>query len=123
MIPFVHYETESGRIVMSGVAPSLKAVSVQKPMREGCAVLAGDGHWDTHYVRGNEIVPRLANPAVRQGAQLTMVPVPSHLVIGQQRYAIDEPTVDIEIGYPGVYLVRLESFPYLDIAFTLEVAS
>jgi hypothetical protein len=115
MIPYVHYKTATGRIVMAGTVPLLELVEQQQPLRDGCAVLAGEGHWDTHYVSDGQIAPRPACPAVLQGQQITGIPLPATLTIDGAAYAVEAPTVALDLSYPGtIYRLCLQAWPYLD---------
>lgn len=88
---------------------------------QGRPVVAGSGHWDTHWVeRGTDtvtVMPRPDNPAACEGLQLTGLPVPCTVLINGQAYACGQDAVTLDFPHPGKYAVTVRAFPYLDATF------
>jgi hypothetical protein len=80
----------------------------------------GGADLNTEYVDAGVIKPRPACPAVLTGYQLTHLPAPCTITIGDSGYQATETVVDLEFDQPGVYTIKIEAWPYLDKEFTIE---
>ena len=115
MTQYLVYD-ECGRIVQHGSVPD-SMFAIQKT--GGRRVLEGTGNWDTHYVSNDTLVDRPENPASMEGEWLVNLPNPCTIHINEKFYPCEDDHAELTFAYPGRYIVRVESFPYLD--KTIEV--
>ena len=81
-----------------------------------------DGEWDddVYYVKHGKAVKRPKNPCYADGQTLLNVPVPCVVWVNDTKYECDENTIDLEFDQPGTYVIRVQSWPYLDAEFEIE---
>lgn len=68
---------------------------------------------EIYYSRG-AIKMREVMPASISGSVITGIPIPSVIEIEGMRYDYDTDVVELEFTYPGVYFVKVSSWPYID---------
>jgi len=117
---YLQYDNITGRIF--GVITT-DADSIDTGRANGSFYLAGEGHWDTHYVdlATLTIQPRNANPTTISGTTLSNVPVPSTIIVDNVRYEADEATVELSFTHAGTYEVTVDSVTALAVKFTVTV--
>lgn len=80
-----------------------------------------DGVFDDSFMLvDGRVKKRPDNPCILVGQQLTNLPETGYLCINGRWYEFTGPVVDLEFDQPGGYVVRVESWPYLDKEFTVE---
>lgn len=80
-----------------------------------------EGEFDeTFMLKDSRAQKRPDNPCVLFGRKLTDLPESGILYINGKPYEFTGPTVELEFDQPGSYVIRIESWPYLDKEFTIE---
>lgn len=117
---FVVYKEVSGEILKTLFMPETD-VHMNYDEEGGERYITGEGYYERHYVHEGEIVPRPENPTVLEGQVLIDVPSDSMIRIDGMSYKSSEGG-DIELSFnvPGIYIVRVESFPYLEKEFEID---
>lgn len=110
----------AGRITQTLQMPRFM-IDYQTPPSGGSVVI-GEGHWDTHYVSGGEIVPRPANPAALSGMELVNLPSPCTVTLEGADYACTDATCQLSFSHPGTYTVTVSAWPILDATFEVTQA-
>ena len=117
---FVVYKEVSGEILKTLFMPE-EDVHMNYDEELGERYITGEGYYELHYVHEGEIVPRPENPTILDGLSLKNVPENSVIWIDSEFYECkDGGTVDLSFNMAGTYVVRVESFPYLDKEFTID---
>ena len=82
-------------------------------------ILAHEGSRDysKHYVYEGRIITRPSNPAVLIDTTLSALPTPCMIIINGKPYECTDDTAEVDFTYPGVYKIKVVSFPFLDIEF------
>lgn len=81
-----------------------------------CQFVAYEGECDnrSHYVRNSKVIARPEQSTRVQGTTLYNVPTPATIHVEGEPYEVDDSIVELDFDFPGIYEVRIESFPYLD---------
>ena len=79
------------------------------------------GHYpgNDFYVNDGAPVVRPRQDTLLEGCLLTHLPEPCTIWINDTSYDCADDTAEIEFAYPGIYKIKVESFPYLN--WTAEV--
>lgn len=115
------YDSATGRIVGGFVSPEPQDVSHYGPTIRTLRVENPDLYPDTHYVLGEKLTPRSASPVTLSGTTLRNVPIPAKVYINGTGYDTSDSTVELDLVQVGTYKIRVEAFPYLEVAFTVTV--
>lgn len=75
------------------------------------------------YLVDGEVTPRPEHPATLEGLTLKAVGAEAIVEIEGLTYPCDGTDVDLEFSHPGVYLITLREWPYLDKEFRIEIGA
>ncbi|MDG3442479.1 hypothetical protein [Nitrospirillum amazonense] len=133
MTDFVTHDA-SGRIQSHGqisVPTDLVEHTIAAQARDGLQARQGAGHPDTHWVDGDDIVPRPAMPCVADtleiaadgadAVSLTGLPTGSTVALDGQVATAHDGTMAITTTLPGTHQVLIICWPYRDL--TLEITA
>lgn len=87
---------------------------------DGVKLVSGSVDVNTHYMVGDTVQPRPPNPTTLEGNCLLNVPNPSTLIINNTAYVCEDGTVELEFDQPGIYKIKVLSWPELDTEFEYE---
>jgi hypothetical protein len=123
-----------GRILQTGRIPE-SMFELQQDEAQGRFVLEGSADVCTQYVVDGGLVSRPANPAVFSAVvaaadgtdEVVIAGVPAGARIAvtgpvTQTGIADGTDICLTFARPGIYLVRVESFPYCDLEVTIDAA-
>lgn len=113
MITYTSYD-DSGRILGSGIC------SADDLPLQGALVIPGHGNDSTDYVLAGEIVSRPPNPSTVDGLTISNIPVDSDVWIEEDMYTVTDGILELSFEYPGIYPVRIHSFPEVDTELIIE---
>jgi hypothetical protein len=121
---YVVYETSTGTIRSSGVAPE-EMVAIQANAGESTLVITGLVLDTTHYVNiaANPpvVVPLMTITATLTGLDLVGVPMPCTVIIDGISYTVTDGTAELSFGSPGTYTVRVEALHYIPREYEVTV--
>lgn len=117
---FTVYFTDTGKIYTSGNCPP-DALQAQ-PVPTGCMLIEQCSDSFTDYIVDGVVTPRPIMQATLDTSTNTIsnIPVPNRLLVEGVWYDNDDSFAEIDYPLPGTYTVVVESFPYLDMKFTLK---
>ena len=116
MTPYVVYDKD-GKILKNG---HCKASDLQL---QGEFVLDVIANSRAHYILDGDVTPRPENPARISGTTLTHLPNPSEVRIEDATVTVTDGLLELSFEFPGVYRVKVSSFPFLDREFDIEIPS
>lgn len=114
MIRATEYNSQSGRIGGTLFAADDAVLQSMRDMTHFDAEL--DGHWpgEEHYISNGQPTPRPLMSITVTGSTLTGLPIPATVIIGADRYEVDDGEVELDFPLPGTYRVRVEAWPHQD---------
>ena len=117
MITITEYDEASGQL---GFIKGFSDEETYDLNSEGVAHVMGSYSGEDYYVVDGEAVERPASPVTLSDLTLSAVPAGSTLTINGERY---ETEGDVELEFPmrGVYMLRVECWPYRDWQGEVEV--
>lgn len=105
------YKPETGEIV-GVLTGNAEFIELNKQLTD-LAFLDGEFDKETYFIHGGQPKLRPPMPVTFREGTITGIPVPATLKIRDQLYEINEPTVEVSFEHPGIYLLILDSWPYL----------
>ncbi len=111
MIDVTYYDKSTGVLGEAWFYPSEESKDLNLQGRDYV-----DGKWDTrtHYILNGQPTERPASSVTLSGLTLQGVPAGSTLFINGERYENVEGNVELEFPLAGVYMLRVECWPYKD---------
>ena len=118
MPEYSDYDAE-GRIHGTFWGESAAVIALQ--LLPGRSLIDGRHDGQTHYVSAGAVTARPTQATTLAGQTLSNLPAPCTLWIDQARYAVDTPTVTLDLPVSGTYRLRVEAWPHQDWAGSLTV--
>lgn len=110
---FCSYDGQ-GRVLFHGDVPESMI-----ELQDG-NIYAGEVNPFTHYIVNGEPIERPpSNVRIDNNETLQDIPIGAEIHINDQTYTATESVCTIDFTYPGVYKIKIVSFPFLD--FETEV--
>lgn len=114
MARITEYDSQSGRIGGTLFADDEDVLQSMRDVANYDAALDGQWPGDAYYVDNGQPTPRPIMAITTTGATLTGLPIPATVIIGADRYEVDDGDVELDFPLPGTYRVRVEAWPYQD---------
>lgn len=127
---FVAYIANTGLITKKGMIPNDESVELQAGLGESTLEITEEKYKTVdstqEYVANGQFLPREISPITQTGPLSFsnipyQVPAKAFVTIEGTKYEITEDHLDLEITFPGTYIVLFESFPYKERRFVVEV--
>lgn len=125
---FIKYSKSSGRVLERGSVPP-EMLSIQENETVGIIEITPDLAIELplnrYYVVQGSLVARPVSPIQQNGTVFSSIPTdllePGKVTIEDKEYDLTDSTLEVSFNLPGTYIVKFNTFPYLDTTFTVTV--